>query len=110
MRKRLADICEYGTFIAESPACIVVFSRETKYYLEDGSAAIENILLASTALGLSTCWIAGDKKHYSRLIGNMLHVPQNYKLIALISLGYESGNVKRKKKRSLHEVLHWEKF
>ncbi len=110
MRKKLAETCDYGRFIAEAPVCIVVFSKDTKYYLEDGSAAVENILLAATALGLGTCWVAGDKKYYSRTIGNLLDVPHNYKLIALVSLGYAEGEATGKIKRDVNEVLHWERF
>lgn len=110
MRKQIADICSYGRFIADAPVCILVFSKETKYYLEDGCAAVENILLASTALGLGTCWVAGDKKHYSRIFGNLLSVPNQFKLIALIAVGYEDSDMPRKKKRDLDKVLHWEKY
>ena len=109
-RKKIADICDYGRFIAFAPVCILVFSKETKYYLEDGCAAIENMLLAATALGLGTCWVAGDKKHYSRIFGNIFSVPNHYKLIALLAVGYGDDTLPRKKKRSLEEVLHWEKY
>ena len=34
IRKRIADICDYGRFIAVAPVCILVFSKETKYYLD----------------------------------------------------------------------------
>ena len=36
--------------------------RDTHFYLEDGCAATENILLAARDLGLGSCWVAGDKK------------------------------------------------
>jgi nitroreductase len=110
MRQQLAQICTAGRFIAQAPVCIVVFCRATKYYLEDGSAAIENMLLAATALGLGSCWVAGDKKPYARRIAHMLNVPEEMKLIALISLGYPDDPKPRKPKRPLQEVLHWESF
>ncbi len=112
MRTKLSGICSAGKFIKEAPVCIVVFCRNTKYYLEDGSAAVENMLLAATALGLGSCWVAGDKKPYARQIAQLLNVPVTHKLVALISVGFEDGNrsVPRKPKRPLNEVLHWEKF
>ncbi len=109
-RKQLAALCDYGKFIAEAPVCIVTFCEDTKYYLEDGSAAVENMHLAAAGLGLGTCWIAGDKKSYARKIAILLAVPAKYKLVALMSLGYEEGESKRKPKRPLSAVLHWEKF
>src|SRR5512140_764437 len=48
----LAQTATYGAFIATAPACIAVFCRDTKYFLEDGSAATQNILLAACAHGL----------------------------------------------------------
>jgi len=108
-RKEIADITDYGKFIKEAPVCIVVFCKDTKYYLEDGSAATENILLAAKAYGLGSCWVAGDKKIYAEKIRKFLEVPEGYKLISLIAIGYPAENPSPKK-RSLEEVLHWEKW
>ncbi|MCW3975772.1 MAG: nitroreductase family protein [Candidatus Bathyarchaeota archaeon] len=110
IRKKLADVADYGKFIAESPLCIVVFCKDTKYYLEDGCAAVENILIAATALGLGTCWIAGDKKSYAETVREILRVPEGYKLIALISVGYSDDDGRPRTKRELKEVLHYETF
>ena len=93
MRAKIAHLTDYGKFIAGAPACIAVFCQDTKYYLEDGSAAVENILLAATALGLGSCWVAGDKKPYAEEVANLLGVPRKYKLIALISLVVASVNI-----------------
>ena len=39
LRRRLAEISDHGKFIADAPVCVVVLCQDTKYYLEDGSAA-----------------------------------------------------------------------
>ena len=39
-RKTIAGIVDTGRFIADAPVCGAVFCRDTKYYIEDGSAAI----------------------------------------------------------------------
>lgn len=109
-RKQIAALTDYGKFIAEAPVCIAIFCKPTKYYLEDGSAATENILLAATALGLGSCWIAGDKKPYCAKIAELLQVPPDYKLVSLIVVGYSAAPVSPPPKRSLTEVIHWEKF
>ena len=61
-RKEIANITDYGKFIADAPVCVAVFCKDTKYYLEDGSAATTYILLAAKGFGLGSCWIAGDKR------------------------------------------------
>jgi len=109
-RKQLAEINDYGKFIADAPACIVVLCKDTKYYLEDGSAATENILLAAEALGLGTCWVAGDKKPYAQKIVKLLNAPSNMKLISSIAVGHSADTAPRAAKRRLQDVLHREKF
>ncbi len=109
LRKALADITSFGKFIADAPVCIVVLCRDGKYYLEDGCAATQNILVAARALGLATCWVAGDKKEYAGEIRTMLGAPPEYKLVSLISLGY-SDRTPTPPKRPLEDVLHWEQF
>ena len=59
---KLGTIANTGAFIKDAACCIVIFSEDTKYYLEDGCAATENVLLAAADQGLGSCWVAGDKK------------------------------------------------
>jgi nitroreductase len=63
--RKIAELTDYGKFIAEAPVCVLVLCAERKYYLQDGSATTENILLAARAHGLGSCWVAGDAKHYN---------------------------------------------
>ncbi len=108
--KELAGITDHGKFLAEAGAAIAVFCKDTKYYLEDGCAACENILVAAADLGVSSCWVAGDKKLYGSLIARALGISETFKLISIISLGYPKTPPTPHKKRPLKEVLHWEKF
>jgi len=111
--KKIGDItAENGRFISEAGACIAVFCNDTKYYLEDGCAACENILIAAASLGIASCWVAGDKKPYCGRIAELLNVPTSLKLVSLISLGYSESedDFRIIEKRSLGEVIHWERF
>lgn len=108
-RRRLADTTDHGKFIADAPACIVVLASPTKYYLEDGSAAATNMLNAAAALGLGACWVAGDKKPYAGRIVSLCGAPADFKLVALIAVGY-AANVPAPAKRPLNEVMHRERF
>jgi len=109
-RKKIAGLTDYGKFIAQSGACVAVFAKDVKHYLEDGSAATENILLAAHALGLGTCWVAGYRKTYGAPVAELLGVPEGFNLVALISLGYPAERAEPHGKRDLSEVLHWERF
>jgi len=110
--KRLADLAENGRFLAQAQACIAVFSQDTKYYLEDGSAATQNMLLAATALGIGSCWVAGDKKPYCGQVSALLGAPPGLKLVSMVALGYPQDDraFHVAEKRRLKDLIHWEKF
>jgi nitroreductase len=108
-RKQLAAMIDHGKFITDSPVCIIVLSRDTKYYLEDGTAATTSMLIAARGLGLATCWVAGDKKEYRGAVVQRIGAPADMKLISLIALGY-SDEPPSPPKRALEEVLHWEEY
>lgn len=110
--KNLSELAENGRFLAQAKACIAVFCADTKYYLEDGCAATCNILLAATSLGIGSCWVAGDKKPYSAQVAKLLNVPATSKLVSLVALGYPKSkdSFYLAEKRSLKELIRWEKF
>lgn len=108
--RQLAQMGENARLLEKAPACIAVFCKDTKYYLEDGCAATENILLAATSLGIGSCWVAGDKKEYCENISILLGVPEGTKLVSLLALGYSPKSDYRAVKKTLSEVIHWEKF
>lgn len=107
--QQLAGLTDHGKFMKDSNSIIAVFCQDTKYYLEDGSAATQNILLAAADFGLAACWVAGDKKPYCEEVKQLLKAPQDYKLVSLIPLGYPLTAVpKAPNKRPLAEMMHME--
>jgi nitroreductase len=108
--QKIAGLADNGRFIADCALCIAVFCQDTKYYLEDGCAATENILIRAADLGLAGCWVAGDKKPYCDKVRELLKVPGGFKLVSLIALGYSDAPISVPPKRALKEVLHWEEF
>jgi nitroreductase len=59
---------------------------------QDISAAIENMLLAATALGLGTCWMGGFDEP---ALCELLHLPENIYPVALLTVGYPAGPTRR---------------
>jgi nitroreductase len=108
--KELAAIAgNYGRFIADAAAAIVAVSLDVKYYLEDGSAAAQNIINAAYAKGIGTCWVAGDKKDYCPEVLKFVNAPAGYRLICIISCGIpDEKPVKNKPENS--EIMHWDRF
>ncbi|HVP96674.1 nitroreductase family protein [Methanoregula sp.] len=86
--KKIAAVTDHGKFIADAPVCFAVFGeRNTKYYLEDCSAATENLILGLQAYGVGSCWVAGDKKEYAEELRTLLNVPEKYTLVSLVPAG-----------------------
>jgi len=106
----LGALADHGRFIRDASACIAIYCRDTKYYLEDGCAATENILLAAAALGIGACWVAGDKKDYCPKVSELLLVPPDMRLVSLIPVGRPVSPPVQAKHRPLSGVIHWETF
>jgi nitroreductase len=105
----IAAVADFGRFIARAAVCVVVLCKGTKYYLEDGCNASQNMLVAARAHGLGACWVAGDKKPYAEKVRKMVGAPEGYKLISLLAIGHPAEEP-HSDKRPLSEVLHWETF
>jgi len=110
LRKQISELADYGKFIKDCAVCFAVFANSTtKYFLEDGSAATENILLACTAHGIGSCWVAGHKKAYAESVRKLLNVPEPYTLIALVAAGY-SRQKPSPEKKSLQEITFFDRY
>ncbi len=109
MRRAIAEAANHGKFIADAPACVAVFCQEGDYWLEDGCAATQNMLVAARALGLGSCWVAGAKKDYAVRVAALLGAPQGMRLVSLVSVG-RAAVAPAPVKRALPQVLHWERF
>jgi len=110
LRRQISELAEYGKFIKDCPVCFAVFCRaDAKYLLEDGCAATVNILLACSAHGIASCWVAGHKKAYVEDVRKLLNVPEAYTLIALVAAGYSEEQPEIKKK-PLEEVMFFDRY
>ena len=88
---------------------VVLDSASTKFWLEDGSAAIENMLIASTALGYGSCWLQGYTEPRENEFKALLGVPPHKRLQTLIPIGIPTHWPETEKK-TIEEILHWERY
>ena len=89
----------------------VVMDPSSRWWIEDGSAAVENMLIASTALGYGSCWLEGYTLPHEEEFKKLLGIPKEKRLLTLIPIGVPVAEpTGEKKKRSLEEVLHWERY
>ena len=87
----------------------VVLDPASRFWVEDGAAAVENMLIASTALGYGSCWLEGYTLPREEEFKKLLRVPEDKRLLTLVPIGVpvEWPTVEKK---SLDEVIHWEKY
>ena len=90
-----------------APAMICVLTkrifayRDKCFATQDYAAAIENMLLAITALGYQSCWIEGhitDDDQIGRQMADILGVPEEYELVCFLPIGIAAEKPKRVKK------------
>lgn len=99
----------HAEFIANAAFAVLVLTKETMYGLEDCCAATENLLLAASARGIGTCWVAGSKQDYTPKVAAAFGAPTDRQLVAIVSFGYPAETPQTEKK-PLNEVLHWDRF
>lgn len=107
---KIADIIDQDT-IAGAPAVIVVLCNMeperngVRFWVEDCSAATENVLLAITALGYASCWIDGVLRREGRAgrIAELLAVPRSRAVRIVLPVGVPAEEAARREKKSFEE-------
>lgn len=114
-KKQVAAAARQG-FLAGAPAIVVVCALPERsaaiygdrgrylYCLQDTAAAVQNLLLAATSLGLATCWIgAFDEGRVRQVLG----LSAEARPVALVPVGYAAGEPPTSDRRPLEAVVRW---
>jgi nitroreductase len=82
---------QVSAFLANAPVNIVVCGKKDVWDMPyDTSAAMENMLLMVTALGLGACWVIApcidirDEERIKALLG----IPEGFKAVSIVSVGH----------------------
>lgn len=113
---KLRSKLKYGNFNA--PAAIVVCGNieiakneaAVRYWVQDCSAATENMLIAATGLGLGTCWVASyPKEDVMAMLREVLGIPEEVYPLNVIYVGYPA---EEKAPRTQYDEsrVHWERY
>ena len=102
-----------------APAMICVLSRRIFAYrdkcfaVQDYSAAIENMLLALTALGYQSCWYEGhitDEDRIGYQMAQILGVPDEYELVCFLPIGVAESEPVLPQKKNFEERAWFNSF
>lgn len=104
---RVAECLPRGQHLANASVGIVVCGEKDRahgadkeYMVMDCSAAMENILLAATFLGLGSCWLGVHPRVEREVaVRNILGIPENITPIGIAAIGYVKGHPHRARTR-----------
>jgi nitroreductase len=104
--------------LKEAPVCIAVVVDTTEdpfHYIEDGAVATQNIALAAHSLGLSSCWIGifdvkNQKKSAEAYVRKILGIPQTYRVISILPIGYSRYEPPKPDRKRLDELVYRDRF
>ena len=88
----------------------IIAYRDRCFAVQDYSAAIQNMLLAITALGYASCWIEGhvtDVDQIGRRMADVLGVPEEYELVCYLPVGIPAEPVVRGAKKQPFAQRAW---
>ena len=102
----------WNSFIRDSAFTLVgcryvgdAYSR--KWSTVDTTIALQNMVIAAWALEIGSCWI-GDFKQDE--VKSLLNIPDDWKVVALISFGYPAEQPGGKWKKPLEEIANYNRF
>ena len=113
--------CYAREWFKTAPCCIVVCGDHEQSWKRksdgkdhcdiDVSIAIDHMTLQAAELGLGSCWVCNFDTEKVREIFNL---PPYIEPIALIPIGYPDEDfpfqAREKKRKDLHQIVHWNKF
>lgn len=108
---RVAGLClPADHWLSKAGAVIaVVMDPASRWWVEDGAAAVQNMLLACTALGYGACWMEGYTRRNEEFLRRILGIPDALRLFTLVAIGIPLERP-QKDKKPLSEVLHWQQY
>ncbi len=114
-REALAHAANNQRFVGEAPVVIVAVSTNPERVMSCGvpsypvdlAIAIDHMTLAAVDEGLGTCWIGAFSQEQ---VKNILGIPDKYKVVTLLPLGFPKRERGVKSRKSLDEIVCYESF
>lgn len=97
---KLSQQLPYAKMLSQAQAAIVVCGdmekagnlKDKSYWVQDCSAATENILLAAESIGLGAVWTASyPYDDRTETVSNALNLPENHVPLNVVPIGYPTG-------------------
>lgn len=109
--KRIAELARTGPYTADAAfAVAVAIERESPYGHSDAGRAIQSMALTAWSEGIGSNWVGYEGTLDA--VAPELNLPEELRLIAVVSFGYPVAKLGKGKKRRkpFGEVVHDETF
>ncbi len=115
IRKKIASEATSESFIGGAPVIIVALALDPEYIMPGGvpaypvdiAIAVDHITLAAVEEGLGSCWIGA---FHQKRIKEILSIPERYRVVVLLSLGYPADSPREKSRKSLKDIVSYDYF
>ena len=102
----------FSHFLKNAPIIIVGCANPKalltgKWATVDTTIALENMVLAAWSLGVGSCWIGSFNE---QKIKELLTIPKDWKVVALITFGYPAETPKARKKKQTKDLFSINQF
>lgn len=91
LRQQLAETHPWAAMCAQAPVVFVMcgHERQSNHWVEDVSAATENLLLAAAGLDLGAVWVmVYPQPRYEEHVRNVLGIPRGLRVLCLVPVGH----------------------
>ena len=114
-RRKLIEAANNQQFVGEASVVIAAVGLTPNNKMRcdiptdpvDVAIAIDHITLAAVEEGLGTCWIGS---FYQDKVCKLLGIPSSCKVVELLTLGYPKDTPRHKTRKSMDELVCYEKF
>ncbi|UCE29339.1 MAG: nitroreductase family protein [Candidatus Bathyarchaeota archaeon] len=113
-RDILKNLCDnlINRFVKYAPVAIVgcadIKSLLTgRWAVVDATIAMENMVIAAWILGIGSCWIGACNEEK---VKELLKIPDKWKFVALLTLGYPAEQPKQRKKKAFEKMFSFNSF
>lgn len=101
----------FNRHIKKSPVTIVGCADQgfvnRKWSIVDTTIALQNMIIAAWAVGVGSCWVGDFKEEKVR---RLLNIPNKWKVVALISLGYPAEKPRPKRRKPIDTIVGFNRF
>jgi nitroreductase len=114
-RQKLVSAANHQRFVGEAPVVIACCAVNSDYlmrcghpaFLIDVAIAMEHMALQAVEEGLGTCWIGS---FYEDKVRQALGIPENVRVVELLTLGYPADEPKPRNRLPLDAVVCHERW